>query len=224
MNICVNYWGQPRLMNIIEDIYKTQINDNINNFHICYSTWKTENISIFKEIFPNSYIKQYDYPNLENYSDIIQNYKYDNTTISRDITNYIYGLFIREQSINTINEYMNINNVSFDFIITIRPDTDIYNGLLYSYYNNILENKKFLYVATHPRYDIYNQGAIPDALLISNYNNMKKILKFPNFETIAINSNIIHPETATGKNVIYNQVPIKYMNLSSFRFNNYNRP
>jgi len=224
MNICVNYWGQPRLMNIIEDIYKTQINDNINNFHICYSTWKTEDISRFKAIFPNSYIKQYDYPNLENYKDIIQKYKYDGTTISRDITNYIYGLFIREQSINTINEYMNIKNITFDFIITIRPDTDIYNGLLHSYYYNILENTNFLYVATHPRYDVYNQGAIPNALLISSYNNMKNILKFPNFELIAIDGNYIHPETSTGKQVIYNQIPIKYMNLSSFRFNNYNRP
>jgi hypothetical protein len=131
MNICVNYWGQPRLMNIIERVYKTQINDNINNFHICYSTWKTEDISRFKEIFPNSYIIQYDLPNLENYKDVIQKYEYDITTISRDITNYIYGLYIKEQSINTINNYMKCKNITFDFIITLRPDSDIYNGLLH---------------------------------------------------------------------------------------------
>lgn len=65
MNICVNYWGQPRLMDVIKNVYDTQIKDDSNNFHICYSTWKTEDVSTFKRIFPNSYIKQYDMPNLE---------------------------------------------------------------------------------------------------------------------------------------------------------------
>ena len=49
---------------------------------------------------------------------------------------------------------------------------------------------------------------------------MKKILKFPNFETIAINGNIIHPETADGKIIIHNQLFIHFLNVSSFRFNN----
>lgn len=216
MNICVNYWGQPRLMNIIEGVYKTQIDDNINNFHICYSTWKTEDITKFKEIFPNSYVKQYDFPDLENYKEIIKKYEYHH--YSNDIARYIFGLFIRDKSINTINEYMNMKNIEFDFIITIRPDSNIYDGILNKYYSIIKENVNLLHTATHPRYDVYNEGAVPDALLISNYNNMKKILKFPNFETIAVNGNIVHPETATGKNIIHNKISVNYLNLSSFRF------
>ena len=142
--------------------------------------------------------------------------KYEYLHYSNDIVRYIFGLFIRDKSINTINEYMNIKNIEFDFIITIRPDSNIYDGILNKYYSNIKDNASLLHTATHPRFDIFNEGAVPDALLISNYNNMKKVLKFPNFETIAVNGNIIHPETSTGKTIIHNQIDLNYLNLSSF--------
>lgn len=222
MNICVNYWGQPRQLNIIEDIYKNQINDNINNFHICYSTWKTENIENFKKIFPNAYIKQYDFPDLSLYNNIIDNYHYDDTTVSRDIKNYILGIYILEQSLKTINEFKEMNNVNFNFIITIRPDTDIYNGTLFSYYsdinNNINNDNNTFYTANSPRFDVYNEGAVPNALFISNLHNMSKLLTFPDFKNISIMQNIIHPETAAGKNIKYNKFNLKYLNLYAFRW------
>lgn len=119
---------------------------------------------------------------------------------------------------------MNNNNINFDIIITIRPDTDVYDGLLNTCYVSMLENTNMLYVATHPRFDIYNQGAIPDALLISNFDVMVKLLKFPDFRFISIHKNIIHPETATGKNVKHQNICVKYLNLSAFRSINNIRP
>ena len=220
LNICVNYWGQPRQLKIINDIYNNQIKDNINKFYICYSTWKNEDVDGFKKIFPDAYIIQYDLPDLSIYKDIIDNYKYDITSISQDISNYVLGLYIREKSLHTINNYTIMNNITFDIIITLRPDTDIYNGNLNEHYNFINSNinSNIVFVPDKPRYDIYNQGAVPDALLVSNIYNMNKILSFPKFENIAIYGNIIHPETATGKHILYNNFILKYLNIYAIRW------
>lgn len=217
MNICINYWGQPRKLKIIKEVYESQLKDNINNFHICYSTWKTEDVQDFKAIFPDAYVIQYDLPDFTLYEDIIFKFKYDHTTVSKDIKNYILGLYIREQSLKTINKYIQNHNIIFDFIITLRPDTNIYNGNLKQYYDNINNNSNILYLAKEPRYDIYNQGAVPDALLISNFYNMNKLISFPIFENIAIDGNIIHPETATGKNIIHNSFVVNYLDIYAFR-------
>ena len=61
-------------------------------------------------------------------------------------------------------------------------------------------------------------NTIPCSSWSSNYNNIKQILKFPNFEIIALNGDLIHPETSTYKHIIHNQIEINYLNLSSFRF------
>lgn len=222
MNILINYFGQPRNIPLCENVYNLHINDKINTFHVCYSTWNTEDIVEFSKIFPSAFIMQYDYPDITKYQDIINNYKYEH--YSRDISHYVYGLKIRENSINTIDEYIRLHSINIDFIINIRTDTDIYTdnfkdeGILYRYYNLIIKDTSNVYLANKPRFDIYNVGAIPDALIISNYNNTKSILTFPDFSSITAYDKIIHPESATGKMIINNNINKIFLNMHAFRW------
>jgi hypothetical protein len=48
--------------------------------------------------------------------------------------------------------------------------------------------------------------------------NTKKLLTFPDFNVIAINGNIIHPETATGKLILNNNFIIHFFDIYAFRF------
>lgn len=233
MNICVNYWGQPRLLNVIEHIYNSQINDGLNNFHICYTTWKDENVSKFKELFKDSYINQIDKPNLEleKYKDIINKFTYH--SYNPDIKHYMLGIYIREQSLKTVVEYQMQKNINFDFIITIRPDTIISEGVLYSYYSTIIKNMDYIYVCDRPRYDIYNKGAIPDAVFISSLDTITKIIKSfsfekdndipPDFDNVCVNGNIIHPETVSGQLIRLSDIPIYFLNLHAFRSEHYGK-
>jgi hypothetical protein len=40
MNICINFFGQPRFVNNANYIYNNFIKDEINNFYVLYTTWK----------------------------------------------------------------------------------------------------------------------------------------------------------------------------------------
>lgn len=223
MNICVNYWGQPRLLNVIQDIYDTQINDKINNFYICYTTWKTEDITKFNIIFPNSCINQIDYPDLssDKYKDIINNFKYD--SYNPDIKHCIFGLYVREQSLNTVSSYEKNINIKFDFIITIRPDTEIKEDKLFNFYSLIKSNPEYIYVPDRPRFDIYNKGSVPDSLIIANMNSLKEILKFPNFHDVKVNDNLFHPESSTGQMINFSKIKCIFLNIFSFRFQHLGR-
>jgi hypothetical protein len=223
MNICVNYWGQPRLLNIIEEIYNTQINDKNNNFYICYTTWKTEDVTKFNRIFPNSYINQIDHPDLtsDKYKYMIKNFQYD--SYNPDIKHCILGLYVREQSLNTVSLYEKNLNIKFDFIITIRPDTEIKEGILFNFYSYIKSNPEYIYVPDRPRYDVYGKGAVPDALLISKLDSLKEILKFPNFDDIKINGYLIHPESSTGQMIQFSKIKCIFLDIFSFRFEHLGR-
>lgn len=217
MNICVNYWGQPRLLNVIQDMYDIQINDKINNFYICYTTWKTEDVTKFNKIFPNSFINQIDHPDLTNekYQDMINNFIYE--SYNPDIKHYILGLHVREQSLNTVSLYEKELNINFDFIITIRPDTELKENTLFDFYSLIKANPEYIYVPDRPRFDIYNKGAVPDALIITNMNSLKEILKFPNFHDIKVNGNSIHPESSTGQMIRFSKIKCIFLNIFGFR-------
>jgi hypothetical protein len=204
-------------------MYETQINDKINNFYICYTTWKTEDVTKFKRIFPNSYINQIDHPDLtsDKYKNIIANFKYD--SYNPDIKHYILGLHVREQSLNTVSSYQKYINVKFDFIITIRPDTEIKENTLFNFYSLIHLNPAYIYVPDRPRYDIYNKGTVPDALIITNMNSLKEIFKFPNFNDIKVNGNLIHPESATGQMIQFSKIKCIFLNIFSFRVEHFGR-
>lgn len=221
MNICINYWGQPRLLNVIQNIYDSQINDKINNFYICYTTWKNEDITKFNKIFPNSYINQIDYPEINNYKYIINHFKYD--SYNPDIKHCILGLYVRERSLDTVSAYQEKLNIKFDFIITIRPDSEIREKKLFDYYSYINLNPEYIYLADRPRYDIHNKGAVPDALIISTLDSLKEILKFPDFNKVAVNGNYIHPESTTGQMIRFSKIKCIFLDFYAFRFEHFGR-
>jgi hypothetical protein len=224
MNICINYWGKPRKLNVIEETYNTQLNDKINNFHICYTTWKTEDISRFKEIFPDSYVNQIDPPDLDTdkYKYIIDNFR--PVSYNPSIINSILGLYVRQQSVSTVSTFEQNLNIKFDFVITVRPDTLITEGILYENYPFIKKNLNYIYVGDRPRFDVLNMGSVPDSLIVSTLENTTKMLgEFPDFDKIDINRTY-HPETASDKLIKLSGVECFFLNLSAFIFDHLGRP
>ena len=231
IKICINYWGQTRnYESHARDIYNSRTvppNSNENNYeyHILYSTWKDENIELFQNLFPEAYIKQYDKPDMEQYKNIIDNYKLDKSQPpSKSLERYLCGLHIKKISTDTIIEYQQIKNINFDIVVSLRVDCNIFDGNLFDYYNKILEtnknniNNNEIYFANEMRYDIYNQGGVPDTLFIGNLNNVLLASKqIDIIEQISLkNTNEIHPETAFYKACIALGLDVKYLPFNAF--------
>ena len=140
MNICLNYYGQPRGCKKLKENYLNNIKDDINTFHCVYTTWNTEDISEFKNIFPDSFINQIEKPNISYFSYFKDNYTMDHTWVSNNVPmdNFLYFLYIKTNSIKTIEKYEEINNIKFDIVITLRPD-HYFTGTNINYYYNVFE-------------------------------------------------------------------------------------
>jgi hypothetical protein len=195
--------------------YLNNIYDNINEFYILYTTWKTEDTSKFNDIFPNSYIKQIDNINIDNYIDIINNYDLDNTNKSNgnNIENYIKYLYIKTNSLNTIIDYEKINNITFDIIITIRPDILISKKPLSDYYTELYNNPEYILLPQGPSYDMYNQGAYQCSICLCSRKNIELILsKLKILKNLTLdNCNIFHPETTGFKLIKYYNLKYKFV-------------
>jgi len=226
INVCLNYYGQPRNSNITSDIYYKFINIDDNkhklpfnvNYHIIYTTWKYEDVSSFKKIFPNAYIEQIEEPNMENYKFLIENFKMDVTNHHKNISHYVKGFYIKQSSLKTIEKYENNNNINFDFIITIRPDIYINDYLpkFYEVISNKLDNT--VYTAIDPIFAIYNSPALPDVICISNKKTMEKILnQLSILKHCTVNgSNFFHPETSFYNALNYYNLNIIKLNFKAF--------
>jgi hypothetical protein len=214
--ICLNYYGQVRNNNITRDTYNKFIQGD-NEYHIIFTTWNNENTTDFERLFPNSYIKKIETPNMDNYLEYSTNIVVDKTNPNKSIQHVIYGLYIKKMSYDTIEEYENINNIKFDFIISLRTDVYLNKNLnvFYDYiYNNLNDNVVF--VATQPKWDVYKEGALPDVLCISNKVVMKKMLSQLDSldKCLLANSTQFHPETSFCKyikfmNLIWNKLDLK---------------
>ncbi len=213
MNICINYYGQPRGLKIIENNFYEKVYDNKNNFHILYSTWSSENTEDFKKIFPNSFIKKYDLPDMNNHIDLIQNYGMDSSQVN-GIENYIKYLTIKNNSLQTIIDYEQIKKINFDIIITMRPDHIFYNDNLYNYYDYFMTKDDYIFVPVDPCYDIYGEGGYQCSFCMCNRTNIDKILsKIQIIKYLTLNNtNIFHPETVGFK-------LLKYYNLKYEKIN-----
>jgi hypothetical protein len=136
---------------------------------------------------------------MSNYSTIIQNYEMDPTNACvKNVEHYIKGLYVKQNSYNTIENYEKLNNIKFDFIITLR--TDIYlDKHLFEYYEKIMNNLyNTVYVANSPKFNIYNNPSLPDVICIANKEITKKIVdQLSNLSYCVVNnSNFFHPETS----------------------------
>jgi len=219
MKICINYYGQPRNVGLTRKIYDNFVHDQHNEFYILYTTWTTENIIDFKNLFTSAHINQIELPNITIYNDIVTNYNLDNTNPYKSIEHYVKGLYIKKMSSYTIDNFEKINNIKFNFIISLR--TDIYMAdnrlsVFYDYINNNLNNNIFL--ASGPKFDVHNEGAEPDTICISDKQNTFKVLS--QFDILKFctlyNKNIFHPETSFKKCLSYYKFNVINLNFRSF--------
>ena len=219
MKIALNYYGLPRILDNMLDIYNKFIKCENIEYHILYTTWNTENIERFVEIFPNAFIKQYDIPDMSEYNDIINNYSLDNTNPNKTIDHYFKGLFIKQKSIDTINDYEKEKSIEFDFIITLRTDTYIYDNHLNHFYDQIINNlQNNVYLAHGPKFDVHSQGAYPDTLFIANkICTIKMLSQLNNIKQCVLNDTFVfHPETSFGKHVTNMNLQPIILNIRAF--------
>ena len=221
LNICLNYYGQPRDTEITKNTFNTFINTNNINYYIVYTTWKDEKIDEFQQLFPNSYINLVDKPDMQNYDNLINNYRLDNSSIlnRKSLEHYIMGLYIRKMSYTSIIAFEEKNNINFDFIVSLRPDIYLDNHLC-NFYDIIRTNlDNVVYVANNPTFAIYyNQPALPEGMFISNKINSKKILEQLDIldKCVVNNTNFFHPESSFYNAITFLQINIYNLNLSAF--------
>ena len=222
MNICINFYGQQRdLQNCIE-MLKNNILNKENNFYILYTGWEDEEQIIenllepcfirrisFDKILFNDYLKKY------------SNIEVDPLNPYKTLEHVIRGLYIKQQSINTINEFVEKNNINFDIIITLRTDTKLSHSLFIDYYYIKQLGFQNIYVSRESNFDynVYNIGATSDFIFISNYENSLKILnQLDNLEDCLIdNTNYFHPETSFCKFLRHNKFNIVRFSVVSCR-------
>jgi hypothetical protein len=175
--ICINYVGQPRTF---YKYYKNQFKNlplNYKDFdiHFLFSTWENENTDIYAEktqdIKKDIFIKKYSPPQKEefNWDPRFQHHHSNPQFHGKGVFNYFCQLKIWNHSNQTILEYENKNNLIFDYIIQLRPDTFFgYNeesenetGVKdISIYDNLEDNT--IYTPSECRFDVYCCGSVPD--------------------------------------------------------------
>lgn len=216
--ICLNYYGQVRDTNITRNTYNKFIQGD-NEYHIIFTTWNNENTTDFETLFPSSYIKKFEIPNIDDYSGYVKNIVVDHTNPHKSIQHVIYGLYIKKMSYNTIEEYENIHNIKFDFIISLRTDVYLNKNLnvFYDYIDQNL-NDNVVFVASEPKFDVYCQSALPDVLCISNKFVMKKMLNQLDSldKCLLLNSNQFHPETSFCKYINFMNLKWCELHLKAF--------
>jgi hypothetical protein len=222
MNICLNYYGQIRNNSITTETYEKYINDKNNNIYVLYTTWDTEDITLFKDYFKDSYIRKTNIPNLYNYHEVISKYKIDPTNHNKSIEHYLLGLYIKKESYNTINNFEEEQNIKFDIIISMRTSVYI-NNRISNYYNTILDNinneHNTVFVANRPCFKVYNDDALPDVFYITkNKLVMKKVLSQIDIldNCLVTNTNFFHPETSFYKSLCHFNLNIIKLNLYAF--------
>jgi hypothetical protein len=222
MKICLNYYGQNRDINITKYTFENFIkSDNVDiEYYILYTTWDTENTNEFKELFQNSFIEQIEYPNLNNYKFIIDNYKMDPTNPNKTIEHYLLGLYIKKMSYKTIEKFEECNNINFDFIISLRTSIYLYDNHLSVFYNDINQNLiNKIYVAKDPCFDVHpNQPALPDIISIANKNITKKQLEQIDVldNCLVIGTNFFHPESSFFNILKHHKIDIISLNFRAF--------
>jgi hypothetical protein len=199
MHICINLVGHPKYCVILNQQLKHFVMNNTDTFHCLYTTWTHVDEEHIVEQIPNVHVKKYIQPTMENeeFKWFSETYEMDYTNVHKTGFNYFYTIFIRKISILHILEYENQNGITFDVIITIRPDTKFYPGSLpiHSYYHLLKE--KQVYVNKQITFDVFNEGSISDILFMAKRNTMMLFLNpLPFIESCVIsNTKVIHPET-----------------------------
>lgn len=222
LKIGVSFWGQPRIIPHAYENYINTIKDDTNEFYIMYSTWNSESTQEFIKYFPNVYIRQYDVPDIDKIyelKNVLDNYRIDptNSHNGKNLKHYLMGLYIKKASKETIESFEKDNNIKFDIIISLRTDTNIFNGNLKLYYNRIITSDA-IFVANEPRFDIYSNGSAPDVIMIAKSDNLKKALCHLDVikKTNVCDTNFFHPETSFLKSLKALDFEVINLNFNAF--------
>ncbi len=219
MNICLNFYGRPKNIQNLKDVYDKYLYNEKYNYHIVYTTWKTENIDKFRSFFPNAYINQIDCPDETNelYKNITTNYNVDPTNLAngRNIKGFFLGMYSKDYSRHTIVEYEEQNNIKFDIIVSLRPDIKLDKNVSV-YFDKFVNNT--IFVGSDPCYDIYNQGAYPHQFDMANRNDMLQLLDFITIlNTCTVDgTNFFHGETSGYKILKRKNLQIFYLDFYAF--------
>lgn len=209
MKICVNIVGQPRHeLERFKYILDNLIYSRDHEFTYIYTTWVNENTDEFKKTFNehNISIYTYDLPSKEEEDDIYKRIRCRHMTVdptnawSKTTYNFILALFILKKSAMSLLKYSNTHKCLFDLVITIRPDANIYNGSINTFYTKMSENLNNMYVAQNQKHNIYPpDDSYPDACFAANFENMIEILCiFDHIHKCGLTytPNVLHPETS----------------------------
>jgi len=221
MNVCLNFYGQPKNIQNLREMYDKYLYNEKYNYYIVYTTWKTENVELFRSFFPDAYINQIDCPDETNelYKDITTHYNVDPTNLAnrRNIQGFFLGLYSKDYSRHTIMECENKNNIFFDVIVSLRPDIKL-NKNVSMHFEKFVENT--IYVASNPCYDIYRQGAYPGQFDMSKRNDMMYLLDFIKIinKCTVDGTNFFHGETSLYKLIKLKNLQIVFMDFEAFVF------
>jgi hypothetical protein len=223
--VCINYIGQPRTF---YKYYKNHFKNlplNYKDFdiHFLFSTWQGENTDIYIEktqhLTKNIFIKKYTSPLKEEFNwDPKFKHHHSNPHLGPGVFNYFCQLKIWNHSNQTILEYENKNNIIFDYIIQLRPDTFFgYNESCenetaikdISIYDNLEDNT--IYTPTECRFDVYGYGSVPDQV---RWGKRDCILKLNNAIEIAEKLQPVpfevHPESSLFQIIKYYNFNLQY--------------
>lgn len=220
MKICLNYYGQPRDIGITSRVFDEFIKtDTQIEYHVVWTTWTGEDLSAFKQLFPTSYVKQYDPPSMDNYKHITSVYDLDVTNRCKTISHYVAGLYIKYKSAQTIADYENEYGIEFDMIITLRCDTIIHDNHLAIFYKPIIENiHNTVFLACGPKFDVYHERAEADSMFIANKQVTFLLLSQLDIlpHCVINNTRHFHPETAFAKAIHFLNLRILCINIRAF--------
>jgi hypothetical protein len=193
LNICINYWGQPRKIQQCIDNFKKTLACSDHLIYVCYTTWETEDVSEFRTVFPEAFIRQVPCPE---HLPQMDNKRVDSTNSHKSSYYYGLSLYAKQQSKQTILEYEQQLNLTFDCIVTARTDALVYHGQAFNYYHLLYEGAVF--VGDAPNFDVYRTGAVPDVLYLSSRNTMLSTLDHLDVaeHCVVANTNFFHPETS----------------------------
>jgi len=214
MNICINYYGQPRTLEHAKNTYNHLFANLPYSIHVLYTTWDHTDTTKYKGLFPMAHIRQIPQPTEESYEYYERNYR--QYTFQRTMANYMIGLFLKKETLNTICEYETKNNIKFDVIITLRVDTLINLERSISWCcEEAIINKNSVYVGDHHRFDILGIDACPDACVITSRDSSFKILtQHDNIDECCFmyeDEKTVHPETSCYLNYKYHECNIVYV-------------
>ena len=216
MKICISYSGQPRMLDHAKRTFDSlfaPLSKSGHECHVMYTTWDHTNVEKYVALFPMAHVRQVAQPKDEVYEAYERNFR--QLTFQHTMTNYMLGLYIRKETVNTINQYEAMHHIDFDVIISLRTDTLIQLDRSIEWCcEQAMANGNSIFVGDRERFDVTGRGACPDMFIVASKGAALKCLNqhdhIEGCSFIYEGEKTVHPETSCylnfkqhGCNVVY---------------------